>query len=129
MSCLQTARKCPSKKSAKRPVADEFGAEEFDKSHDLYSKKQKQLSQGLPEMTNAGDFSGGLQVVDYDSTSLCNFVCAFCQTWKETEVSFYFSTIHNCINYYFHFAGTILWPLWLWLGLWKHNFSPIFLFL
>lgn len=107
-SSYNTAGKCPSKKSVKR-TTDDFGVQGFDRSDNLYCKKQKQHSQGLPDIchgsttsvvvnvqhsastgsdtTNTGNNSRNLQVVEFDSASLLNFVCAFCQTWKTTEGS------------------------------------------
>ncbi|KMT05903.1 hypothetical protein BVRB_7g165610 [Beta vulgaris subsp. vulgaris] len=100
------AGRCPSKKFAKR-TADDFGTQGSDEGHDLYSKKQKQQSQVLSEMlqgcttsvaanmqnsasTDSGINNGnnfGNQVLEHDTASLLNFVCAFCHTWKTTEGS------------------------------------------
>ena len=83
---MQTTGKCLSKKSAKR-TCDDFGAEGLGKSPDLCSKKQKQISQGVPEMNNTLSNTTDQDAAELDPASLCNFLCVFCQTWKVTEVS------------------------------------------
>lgn len=64
-----TIKTCSVKKSAKRKV-DDLKAEELDDMN-----------------PRPGSSSGDQIAVESDSTSLVNFICAFCQTWKITEGS------------------------------------------
>lgn len=64
-----TIKTCSVKKSAKRKV-DDLKAEELDDMN-----------------PRPGSSSGDQLAVESDSTSLVNFICAFCQTWKITEGS------------------------------------------